>query len=65
MEFTHQHIPVTVGLYQNVTTDLPAQKRLVEEDPSNLIDKSVDYMMDLSLKNKTSVLQISTLSGRN
>ena len=51
-EFTHQHIPVTVAVYQNqnVTTVESAAHWLVEKDPNVLVDKFVDYLMDLSLK---------------
>ena len=51
LEFTHQHIPVSVAVYQNVTTDESAAHWLVEKDPNVLVDKFVDYLMDLSLKN--------------
>ena len=36
---------------QNITTDQSAVKWLVEKDPNGLVDKFVDYLMDLSLKN--------------
>ena len=51
LEFTHQHIPVSVAVYQNVTPDKSAAHWLVEKDPHVLVDKFVDYLMDLSLKN--------------
>ena len=51
LEFTHQHIPVSAAVYQNITTDDSAAKWLVEKDPNVLVDKFVDYLMDLSLKN--------------
>ena len=51
VEFTHQYFPVSVGLYQKITINLSAEKCLVEDDPSNLFDKFVDYKLDLSLKN--------------
>ena len=50
LEFTHQHIPVSVAIYQNITTEESAAKWLVEKDPNVLVDKFVDYLMDLSLK---------------
>ena len=50
LEFTDQHIPVPVTLHQIFTTDSSAKKRLVEEDPNNLIGKFEVYMMALSLK---------------
>ena len=50
LEITHQHIPVSVAVYQNVTTDESAAHWRVEKDPNVLVDKFVDYLMDLSLK---------------
>ena len=51
LEFTHQHIPVSVAVYQNITTEESAAKWLVEKDPKVLVDKFVDFLLDLSLKN--------------
>ena len=51
LEFTHQHVPVSVSIHQNITTEIPCSKWLVEKDPTVLIDKFVDYLIDLSLKN--------------
>ena len=51
LEFTHQHIPVSVAIYQNITTEESAAKWLVEKDPNVLVEEFVDYLMDLSLKN--------------
>ena len=66
LEFTHQHIPVSVAVYQNITTDESAAKWLVEEDPNVLVDKFVDYLMDLSLKNISHQRQkVFTLSRTN
>ena len=51
LEFTHRHIPISVAVYQNITADESAAKWLVEKDPNVLVDKFVDYLLDLSLKN--------------
>ena len=51
LEFTHQHIPVLVAVYQDITPDESAAKWLVEKDPNVLVDKFVEYLLDLSVKN--------------
>ena len=51
LEFLHQHIPVSVAVYQNATTYESAAKWLVGKDPNVLVDKFVEYLLDLSPKN--------------
>ena len=50
LEFTYQPIPVSVAVYQSITTDEYAAKWLVEKDTKGLLDKFVDCLMNLSSK---------------
>ena len=66
MEITDQHVPVSVGLYFNITTDLLAKKSLVWDALSNSIDKFVDYIMDnghVTENQQTTAPKVSTLFG--
>ncbi len=55
LHFTHDHIPCSVAIHDNVTE--AASKFLLNADPQKLIDEFVDHLLELAEINEADQME--------